>query len=108
MSKSIARALDLDAKVVSQKKLRPLAETLEEKTRDTCKIVNERILLDDDCTRLKLPTSLGGMGIRAATSQLEVSFDTTTKKTRAHAERIERKLTGEREYSDERNRERGK
>ena len=35
-------------------------------------------------------------------NQLEVSFDTTTKKTRAHAERIERKLTGEREYSDER------
>ena len=50
---------------------------------------------------MKLPTSLGGMGIRAATSQLEVSFDTTTKKTRAHAERIERKLTGEREYSDD-------
>ena len=31
MSKSIARALDLDAKAVSHKKLRPLAETLEEK-----------------------------------------------------------------------------
>ena len=96
-SKSIARALDLDAKVVSPKKLRPLAERLEAKTRDICKTVTERILLDDDWTRMKLPTSLGGMCTRAATSQLEVSFDTTTKKTRAHAERIERKLTGERE-----------
>ena len=29
---------------------------------------------DDDWTSMKLPTSLGGMGIRAVTSQLETSF----------------------------------
>ena len=44
-SKSIARALDLDAKVVSPKKLRPLAETLEAKTRDICKTVTEKYFL---------------------------------------------------------------
>ena len=35
-SKSIARALDFDAKVVSPKELKPLAESLEAKTRDIC------------------------------------------------------------------------
>ena len=48
---------------------------------------------------MKLPTRLGGMEIRAVTSQMEVSFDTTKEKTRAHAERIERNLTGKREYT---------
>ena len=38
------------------------------------------------------------MGIQAATSQLEVFFDTTTRKTRAHAEIIQRNLTSDREY----------
>ena len=51
---------------------------------------------------MKLPTSLGGLCIRKATSQLEVSFDTKTRETRAHAERMERNLTGEREYPAER------
>ena len=31
-----SEALDFDAKVVSPKKMRPLAETLEAKTRDIC------------------------------------------------------------------------
>ena len=35
-SKSMARALDFDAKVVSPNKLRPLAETLEARTGDIC------------------------------------------------------------------------
>ena len=43
---------------------------------------------------MKLSTSLGGMGIRAVTSQLETSFEITVKKTRAQAERIEKSLTG--------------
>ena len=55
---------------------------------------------DDDWTGMKLPTSLQGIGLRAVTSQLEVSYDTTKKKTRAHAERIQRDLTGK---PDERN-----
>ena len=50
---------------------------------------------------MKLPVSLGVMGTRAATSELEMSFDTTKKRTRAHAERFERNLTGKREYPDE-------
>ena len=72
-SKAIARALGFDAKVLSPKKLRPLAETQEAKTRDTCEKLTERPLQDDDCTRMKLQTLLGGMGIRAVTSQLEIS-----------------------------------
>ena len=47
-----------------------LAKTEEEKTRDICEKLTERPLRDDDWTRMKLPTSLGGMGIRAVTSQL--------------------------------------
>ena len=43
---------------------------------------------------MKLPTSLGGMGIRAVTSQLEISFDIAAKKTRKQAERNEKNLTG--------------
>ena len=43
---------------------------------------------------MKLPTSFGGMGIRAVTSQLETSFDITVKKTRKQADRIEKSLTG--------------
>ena len=67
-SKSIARAPDFDAKVVNSKKMKPLAETLEVKTKGTCEKLMERSLDDDDWTRMKLPTSLGGMGIRAVTS----------------------------------------
>ena len=59
-SKSMARALDFDAKVVSPKKLKPLAETLEAKIRDICEKLTERPLRDDDWTSMKLPTSLGG------------------------------------------------
>ena len=108
MSKSIARALDFDAKVVSNVKMRPLAGTLKAKTRDICEKLFERSLTDDDWTRMKLPTSLGGKRLRAVTSQLEVSFDTTKKKTRDHAERIERNLTGKRERPYERNEHEGK
>ena len=43
---------------------------------------------------MKLPTSLGGMGIRAVTSQQEASFEITVKKTRTQADRIEKSLTG--------------
>ena len=39
--------------------------------------------------------------------QLEVSHDTTMKKSRAIAERIQRNLTGKREYFDERNEHEG-
>ena len=54
----------------------------------------ERALDDDDWTRMKLPTSLGGMGIRAVTFQLETSFEITFKKTRAQADRMEESLAG--------------
>ena len=60
-SKSIARAVDFDAKVVSPKKLKPLAETPEAKTRDICEKLIERFF-DDDWTIMQLPTSLCGMG----------------------------------------------
>ena len=60
---STAMALDFDAKVVSPKKLKPLAEKLEAKTRDICEKLTERSLQDDDRTRMKLPTSLGEMRI---------------------------------------------
>ena len=80
-SKSIARSLDFDAKVVNSKKMKPLAETLEAKPKCICEKLLERPLDDDDWTRMKLPTSLGGMGIRAVTSQLQ-------------ADRIEKSLTG--------------
>ena len=86
-SKSVARSLDLNAKVVNSKKMKPLAETLETKTKCICKKLPERALGDDDWTRMKLPTSLGGMGIRAVTFQLETSFEITVKKTRAQADR---------------------
>ena len=40
------------------------------------------------------------MGIRAVTSQLETSFEITVKKTRTHADRIEKCLTGrQRDYT---------
>ena len=92
-------ALDIDAKVVSSKKLNPLADTLEAKTRDICEKLTERPLQEDDWTRMKLPTSLGGVGIRAVTSQLDVSCDTTKRKTKNQAERIERNLAGKQEHS---------
>ena len=95
------RALDFDAKVVSSKQMTPQAGTLAAKTRDICEKLTERPLQDDDGTTMKLPTSLGGMGIRAATSQLEVSCDTTKKTTKTHAERIERNLTGKQEHAIE-------
>ena len=63
--------------------MKPLTETLEAKTKSICEKMLERVLDDDDWTRMKLPTSLGGMGIRAVTSQLETSFEITVKKTRA-------------------------
>ena len=73
------------AKVVKSKKMKPLAQTLEAKTKCICEKLLERALDDDDWTGMKLPTSLGGMGIRAVTSQLETSFEVTVKKTRAQA-----------------------
>ena len=59
-SESIATALDFDAKVVNSKKMKPLAETLEEKTKGIFEKLLERALDDDDWTRMKLPTSLDG------------------------------------------------
>ena len=44
---------------------------------------------------MKLPTSLGGMGIREVTSQLEISYDVTRRKTAQQSERIAKNLTGE-------------
>ena len=49
----MAKAVDLDAKVVSSKKLKPLAEPPEAKTTDVCKKLSERLLQDDDWTRMK-------------------------------------------------------
>ena len=69
---------------------KPLAETLEIKTKCICEKLLERSLDDDDWTRMKLPTSLGEMGTRAVTSQLETSFEITIKKTRTQADRIEK------------------
>ena len=76
-SKSIARALDFDAKVVNPEKMEP-----------------ERSLDENVRTRVKLPTSLGGMGIREVTSQLEISFEITKRKTAQQSGRIARSLTG--------------
>ena len=95
-SKSMARSLDFDAKVVNSKKMKPPAETLEAKTKCICEKLLQRSLDDDDWTRMKLPTSLGGMGIRAITSQLETSLEITVKKTSTQADRIEKSLTGKR------------
>ena len=63
-SKSIARSLDFDAKVVHPEKMRPLAKRLGERTKKICESLLERTLDEDVWTRMKLPTSLGGMGIR--------------------------------------------
>ena len=46
-SKLIARALYFEPKVVSSTKLKPLAETLEAKTRDICGKLTERPLQED-------------------------------------------------------------
>ena len=62
-SKSIAPSLDFDAKVVNFKRTKPLTETLEAKTRSICEKLLEKPLDEDDWTRMKLSTSLGGMGI---------------------------------------------
>ena len=86
--------LDFNAKVVNSENMKLLAETLEAKTKGICEKLLERSLDDEDWTRMKLPTSLGGMGIRAVTSQLETSFDIAMKKTRKQAERIEKSLAG--------------
>ena len=67
---------------------------MEAKTKCICEKLLERALDDDDWTRMKLPTSLGGVGIRAVTSQLETSFGITVTKTRAQADRIEKCLAG--------------
>ena len=99
-SKSVARALDFRAKEVCPRKVRPLAVNLEPKTRDICEELTERPLPDDDWTRMKLPTSLGGMGIRAVTSQLEVSFGVTEKKTSAQAVRHEKSVEGKRDFPE--------
>ena len=61
-SKSIARALDFGAEVVSPLKLEPLAKTLEAKTRDICERLTKRGPPDEDWTRMNMPTSLGVMG----------------------------------------------
>ena len=68
---------------------------MEAKTKCICEKLLERALDDDDWTRMQLPTSLGGTGIRAVTSQLETSFEITVKNTRAQADRIEKSLAGE-------------
>ena len=93
-SKSRGRSLDFDAKVVNSKRMKLLAERLEAKTKCICEKLLERALDDDDWTRMKLATSLGGMGIRAVTSQLETSLEITVKKTRVQADRIEKSLPG--------------
>ena len=41
------------------------------------------------------------MGIRAVTSQLEISYDTTMEKTKNQSERIERNLTGKQKHLSE-------
>ena len=74
--------------------MEPLTETLEAKTKCLCEKLLERALHNNDWTRMKLPTSLGGMGIRAVTSQLESSFEITVIKTRAQADRTEKSLAG--------------
>ena len=96
-SKSIARALDFDAKVVHPEKMRPLARKLGDETKKICERLTERSLDGDTWTRMKLPTSLGGMGIREVTSQLEISYDVTRRKTAQQSERIAESLTGKRD-----------
>ena len=59
--------------------MKPLAETLEARTKCICEKLLERALDDDDWTRMKVPTRLGGMGIRAVPSQLETLFEITVK-----------------------------
>ena len=65
-SKSVAKPLDFDAKVLRLEKLRPLAVTLETKTRIICGKLTERSLPDDDWARTKLLTSLreGGKSVQ--------------------------------------------
>ena len=96
-SKSIARALDFDAKVVHPEKMRPLARRLGEGTKRICERLTERSLDGDTWTRMKLPTSLGGMGIREVTSLLEISFEITRRKTAQLTEIIAKSLSGERD-----------
>ena len=84
-------SLVFDAQVVNSKKMKPLAETREAKTKCICEKLQES---DADWTRMKLPTSLGDMGIRTVTSQLETSFEITVQKTRAQPDRIEKSLAG--------------
>ena len=92
--KSIARSLDFDAKVVHPEKMRPLARKLGERTRKICESLLERSLDEDVWTKMKLPTSLGGMGIREVTSQLEISFEITKRKTAQQSGIIAKSLTG--------------
>ena len=96
-SKSIARSLNFDAKVVHPEKMRPLAKRLGERTKEICENLLERALDEEVWTRMKLPTSLGGMGIREVTSQLEISFEITKRKTEQQSERIAKSLTGRRD-----------
>ena len=83
-------AYDFDAKVVSPKKLRPLADTLQAKSSDICEKLTETSLLDDDWTRF------GWAGYPSGNLAAGSLFHPTTKKTRAHTERIKRphRLTG--------------
>ena len=46
---------------------------------------------------MKLPTSLGRMGIREVTSQLEISCDVARRKTAQQLKRIAKSLTGKRD-----------
>ena len=55
-------------------KLRPLAE-IGSKNRDICEeLTGQQSLPDENGTTMKLPSRLGGMGIRAVTSQVQVSY----------------------------------
>ena len=96
-SKSIARSLDFDAKVVHPEKMKPLARKLGDETKKICECLTERTLDGDTWTRMKLPTSLGGMGIREVSSLLEISYDVTRRKTAQQSERIAKNLTGKRD-----------
>ena len=72
-----------------------LARKLGDETNKICERLTERALDGDTWTRMKLPTSLGGMGIREVTSQLEISYDVTKRKTAQQSERT-KNLTGKR------------
>ena len=87
--------MDFDAKVVHPEKMRPLATRLGEKNEENRRVPCSRRTPDEDTwTRMKLPTSLGGMGIREVTSQLAVTYEITKRKTAQQSERIAKCLVG--------------